>query len=392
MEYERLKQEREIRNKIQAIDLDVAKYKKAKKAEKGALYKKLAELEKELESGAMQPGLFEKNETANGRIGESASYPEGEEKLSVISDQLSVKKEKKAKKDTMAVERTLLAVFPPCGEVQGEEVAGCCQCHMSSECDDRLVAFGNATACTSTTGCSSECPRVIQKKDIEEKAESNDRELFQKALKWYENTPEFKEIEGGKVGCRNVNDLRKALKIDDWENAAILYDRIIDFKAGLDDADGKPKKEQAADANVCATSDKDLANIAKVPKGSTIYKLDLENKTIFEYSFDRKEFSIPVEYKTKKACLDNFRELTSIDSCLDIDRPGTWPKKIAAKTGDVPKTLFRGDFHGSPYDKKQIRFIHSDASGWGKPRKFTNIEQYQAEIDQLRKNSGYIEN
>ena len=43
LEYERLKQERSIRSQITAIDTELAAFKKKKKTEKGALYKKLAE-------------------------------------------------------------------------------------------------------------------------------------------------------------------------------------------------------------------------------------------------------------------------------------------------------------------------------------------------------------
>lgn len=400
LEYERLKQEREIRNEIRAIDIDIAAYKKTKKAEKGALYRKLAELEKELESGAMQLGLFEKNETENGRNGESVTYPEGEEKLvgssevrecgrsEVEENAGPVRKARgKARKDTMKVERILFTEFPVCDYVKDKECAGCCQCEINDCC---LCNFGNAAACLTSTGCSSDCPRLVQKEDVDNARDAKDaseEELFQKAKEWYANTPEHEIINGGKFGLRTIVKLQKALNLT-YSQAANFFDRIIDEKSKQ--AEGEQK---TADRNVCATQIKDweLANIAKVPKGFTVYRLDLKNKTILEFSFDKKEFSIPVEYKTKKACLNQFKELTSMKTCLDICKPSEWPKKIASWTGEALKTQFRGDFKGSPYDKKQIRFIHAGMVGWGKPRKFTNLEQYEAEMARFRKDPNYIE-
>ena len=424
LEYERLKQERAIRGRISMIDVDLAAYKKAKKIEKGALYRKLAELEKELESGAMQPGLFEQKAEDGGQ---TAVYPEGEEKLSVISDRGAVNQEgkitgeppvlpseenagparkvrgkiqrtddggqtaaKKSGKDTMKVERTLLTVFQVCDVVRDGKKTGCCQCEEDDclECEDRIIEFGNAINCISTAGCSSECPRLIQKKDIDNARDAkaaSEEELFRKAKEWYENTPEHEIINGGKFGLRTIVKLQKTLNLT-YSQAANFFDRIIDKKS-------KSEEEKTTDKNVCATQIKDweLANIAKVPKGFTVYRLDLENKTILEFSFDKKEFSVPVEYKTKKACLNQFRELTSMKTCLDICRAGEWPKKIAAWTGETLKTQFRGDFKGSPYDKKQIRFIHSGMAGWGKPRKFTNLEQYEEDMARFRKDPDYIE-
>ncbi|MFA6292563.1 MAG: hypothetical protein WC637_12315, partial [Victivallales bacterium] len=291
----------------------------------------------------------------------------------------------KAKGDTMKVEKTLADVEALCGE----ECEGCCAC-QNEECTVRFTNFGKAVECVRKEACSPECPRMIENKDIDNARDAkgaNEEELFEKAMEWYENTPEYEIIDGGKFGLRTVIKLQKALNLT-YSQAANFYDRIIDENS-------KPaiNAEKATDRNVCATELQDwqIANIAKVPGGFTVYRLDLKNKRIYSYTPGRVNTYAPVTYKTQKATLDAFNAFMRNDNSLNIDRPGEWPRKIAAKTGFTQPILFRGDYHGTPYDHKQIRFIFAGMAGFGKPRKFTNLEQYQAEMDRLRKDPNYIE-
>lgn len=203
-----------------------------------------------------------------------------------------------------------------------------------------------------------------------------DQELYEKIEEWYRSSPPID---------RTVSKIQRTFNLN-YNKAAEIHDRIIDesFKPAED-------AEKTTDKNVCATlKDWERANIAKVPD-FTVHRLDLENKRIFVYNPEKKEFEILDNYKTKKKCLESFNSFMLIDSTLNIDRPGKWPRKIAAHTGEVQKILFRADFHGSPYDHKQIRFIYHGMNGFGKPRKFTNLEQYNADLALLRKNPSYIE-
>ena len=93
LEYERLKQERAIRSEIRKLDEELAKVKKKFKKDKAGLVKKLGELEKELESGALQPGLFE-----------SAAAPDPKNvKLIGVDFASGEKKPRKGKKDTAEI-------------------------------------------------------------------------------------------------------------------------------------------------------------------------------------------------------------------------------------------------------------------------------------------------
>ncbi len=77
-----------------------------------------------------------------------------EEDAKAAEDAKKPKKGKKAKGDTMKVEKDLEDIDAPCGE----ETEGCCACN-NEECAERFTIFGKASECVRKEACSMECPR-----------------------------------------------------------------------------------------------------------------------------------------------------------------------------------------------------------------------------------------
>jgi len=381
-DYERLGRIYGLERDIETLTAEFAKVKSKFRADRNAILDNISAVKKEIASPAETPELplAAGNETENGRNGESASPDTEEQRLADEINRKTSKKTGKTKKDTMAVERTLITVFPVCDEVKNGEFIGCCQC--DALCSEKITGFGNAAACSSTVACSKDCPKAIRKEDIEDKSEEA---LFHKAQEWYGNTP-LKQVSTSSgrpiVQQLTVSDLMKHLNCS-RDLTTRLYDRIIYEKYKT------LEEKKATDKNVCATYDKDLANAAKAPLMIfTVYKLDLENKKIFSYDSGKNKFILDGNCISKAATLREFKHLQENKAgFLDIDRITTW----TAKPGLDQFILFQGDYHGAVYDQKQLRFIRPGMKGWGKHQKFSNLEQYNEALAGYRKDSTYLE-
>lgn len=232
LEYERLKQERSIRSQITAIDTELAAFKKKKKIEKGTLYKKLADLEKELDGGALQPGLFERNEP--GQLPAMPGMEKHLKDLGVIdnkgevipkskrgrkknSDTSQIEKNlTRKKKDTMKVERTLRVIESPCDLIDKDD-PGCCQCEKEG-CKNRIVDFGNAVGCLKMIACyacSSKCPRLIE--DYVKDAPAEEGKVERTLLTVFPVCDAVKD--GACIGCCQCDDSACADKIINFGNA-----------------------------------------------------------------------------------------------------------------------------------------------------------------------------
>lgn len=392
LEYERLVEEREIRRKIAKLDTDLAGLKKKYKKDKGELVKQLQALEKELDSGALQPKLFD------------GKYPEKEEQIGIPSvEEMSrqeqefadhvngePKKNKGRKKarvtaDTMVCEKTLKKVCVDYCGATNHEMGGCCECEKHN-CKVRITAFGNARACKMEMGCSGYCPRlidgdtglreVVYKADIKKKEtftesampaeNTEDKDYFEAAKDWYEKTPEFEVVNGCKIGLRTINKLATFLNIN-YDKAAQLWDHMIDERGGK------------------LVYDKNLANAGKAPKGYRVFELHLDNKRIMLYQGGKGFFEYDYG-KSKADTIRKFKYLMSLDDALDVNGVTDWLHKLP----NLKFTLFRGDYQGPIYPMKRIRFMTA-GHGWGKPEKFSNEQQYYARLEELRKNIDYIE-
>ena len=357
LEYERLKQERAIRSEIRKLDEELATVKKKFKEDKAALVKKLGELEKELESGALQPGLFEGESTTEAQRHGEIKYPEKEEQLTVAGRQSTAAEivkprmaRGKAKGDTMKVERTLLTVFPVCEYVKNnpEMQTGCCQCQVDNGlCVVRICEFGNAIECKSSTACSKDCPRAIQKEDVE--AVKNNKEQL------------------GSIKFVSLETFKKA---EDLISAGELINNkargIIKF--GLSEeyiANGGCFGGGVDEVHIC------LVRPACDWTDPTFTYSDLCCKWSKDEETRGSSFGQMIIVKGKKYVICG-------------------PTVIIKKISD--QIQFRGDYnpciHGS---QKQIRFIKPGMSGWGKPLKLTNEEQYYERMEMFRKDPNYRE-
>lgn len=132
---------------------------------------------------------------------------------------------------------------------------------------------------------------------------------------------------------------------------------------------------------------KDSYNAMKAPGDKLILGLDMDNKKIFMYIGVTKKWDLYSDFTTKAATKRRFDELIKAGE-LDIDHVGEWPKKFII---DDYKGLFRGFYHGDPYSPKKIMFMLPGMNGWVKPEKFSNEEQYNARMLELRKDKRYLE-
>ena len=252
----------------------------------------------------------------------------------------------KAKGDTMKVERTLLTVFPVCSDVKEGDTLGCCLC-QDELCDMRITVFGDAAACLSTTACSKECPRAIQKEDIEDA--KNNKEPAKRNIM---------------IVLSEVFEKARSL---------ISAEELIDNKArGIIEI---KFEEYIADSG-CFGGGFNEVNLCPVRPAC-----DWSDPTYTYSEMCHKWGKNENSWGSRIGCLITVKgkKYVICGSTVTI-------KAI----NDI--TQFRGDYNPNIRGSfKQIRFIKPGMFGWGKALKFTNEEQYYARMEMFRKDPNYRE-
>ncbi len=334
LEYERLVEEREIRRKIAKLDADLAGLKKKYKKDRGELVKQLQALEKELDSGALQPKLFDgKYLEKQERIEVSEQDTDDREQQTADDGKDKPVKKKRIKQgDMMKVERTLRAVAEfTCDGIDDDDVIGCCQCER--QCSKRDARYGMAIKCLNDLACSANCPRLME--DVVEDVPDSKEKPIKKAntcVKWPHRSC------GG--GCKD----KTCCNCDDDCKQGCAKPGIFPCRVH---EEGYPKPGKDAPETCDSTPP----------------------KSFIESTLKEEDRPLP-------------------DSGLDV----TIRNKEHQKNPDLNKTLFRGYYNLSfSNTKKEIKFKPYVGGGWGKPEKFTNEQQYYARMEELRANPKYIE-